>query len=111
MRERVRYVYIVRSDAGPVKIGWSSLVESRVLALQHNSAFLVTLLRKYPGGANVERAFHRAFRHCKIGGEWFVFDEAMLTLCPNPVRKRTKLTKPRPRGWTALKAIAKEKRP
>ncbi len=83
-RDREPMLYIAQVGAGgPVKIGYSRLPATRIKALEHNSAFPVTLLRVLTGDHLTERAFHRRFRHMKIGGEWFWFNDDMLSYVPS----------------------------
>lgn len=81
-REPMLYIAQVGGKSGPVKIGWSRLVPARVKNLEYNSAFSVELLRVIVGGVLLERAFHRRFKHTRIGGEWFWFSADMLSFVP-----------------------------
>lgn len=67
-------VYFVRSgEVGPIKIGMSRNVSSRVAELQSNSGERLTLLAVIetaePGAT--ERDLHRRFSDLRLHGEWF----------------------------------------
>lgn len=77
---RCSQVYIAQCGKnGPVKIGHSFRVETRIKSLTEISAYTVTLLRAVEAPPSVESEFHHAFSHCRIGGEWFWFDKKMMT--------------------------------
>lgn len=74
-------VYFVRcGEDGPVKIGFSKNPPSRIRDLQlsnpHN-LFLIHLIEN--ASKKDEQDIHKKFRHLRIRGEWFYFDEEMLT--------------------------------
>lgn len=102
MSERLGQVYIAQcGPKGPVKIGYSFRVESRIKALEANSAFPIYLRRTIDGPPAFEKNFHHKFRHCRIGGEWFYFCDAMLTY--RPIDRNSKHPQP-PRNWRELRA-------
>lgn len=73
--------YIIRAGyAGPVKIGMAINVQARLRELQtanHEKLRVVRIISK-----NVEWEMHKKFKHLRIHGEWFHFDEEMLTFLP-----------------------------
>jgi hypothetical protein len=75
-------VYFVQDASGNVKIGFSRCPARRVRALQATYGRDLFLIRIVDGSRVIERWLHRKFRHCRIRGEWFVFDPAMLTVIP-----------------------------
>lgn len=74
-------VYFARAgEDGPVKIGFSSQVGSRIDGLQVGAAEPLLLLRTINGGPVVERWLHKRFRDSRIRGEWFEFCPEMLSI-------------------------------
>lgn len=73
-------VYFIRAgESGPVKIGSADDVAHRIAELQAGNPEPLILLRQIDGGRQTEHFTHRHFKHLRIRGEWFVFDESMLT--------------------------------
>lgn len=70
-------VYFVRAGRR-IKIGFTSNLSQRLLALQTGSGEVLTLLAAIPGGARLEKAFHVAFAQSRRTGEWF--DGSLLEL-------------------------------
>lgn len=58
-------------DAGPVKIGVASDVESRRRGLQTASPYPIRIRYTLPGRAGRERELHRRFGYFRLEGEWF----------------------------------------
>jgi len=78
-------VYIIRAgDDGPVKIGYvhrEEAVVARLNDLQHANHERLTLIRVIPGAMRqTEKWLHRQFSSNRIRGEWFFFDERMMTI-------------------------------
>jgi hypothetical protein len=67
--------YFVGGDEGPVKIGFSIDVASRLRAMQACSPVVLRVLATRTGGEMRESAYHRQFSDHRLHGEWF-------TRCP-----------------------------
>lgn len=72
------FIYFIQagSKKGPVKIGYASSVERRLIELQIGSPFTLSLLFKLPAKSEkhaqaLERWFHDRFYRRHIRGEWF----------------------------------------
>lgn len=66
-------------EGGHVKIGWAVNPEARIAILQTGHHENLQLLRTVEGDRKTEAAIHRRFGHSRIRGEWFRFDQAMLS--------------------------------
>lgn len=76
--ESVDQVYFVQSvDGGPIKIGHSIAVSSRLRSLQSSSPTALRLLLQLPGGERLERFLHEAFAEVRLHGEWFSPHESL----------------------------------
>jgi len=76
-------VYIVRADeTGPVKIGWSNSVVKRMRAIKPTPTTELTIIRLLDVPRCVEPWLHQIFSEQRLNGEWFTFDERMLTIEP-----------------------------
>jgi hypothetical protein len=65
-------VYFVQAgDAGPIKIGTTDDLRTRVAALQTAHYEELRLLGTTPGGPAIERAWHGRFGDDRLRGEWF----------------------------------------
>lgn len=65
-------VYFLQvGEDGPIKIGTSEDVASRVAALRTASHAKLRLLAKVPGGIAEEHALHKRFARSRLEGEWF----------------------------------------
>lgn len=80
MLDTTSVVYMVMDPKGRVKIGWTRDLDARVGALNASTADNFQLLRVITGGKPTERWLHKKFAHLRIKGEWFQFDQAMLTI-------------------------------
>ena len=67
---------------GPVKIGVSISVNTRLRSLQNAAPEPLEVIRMLEGGKGVEAWLHRYFSSRCISGEWFSFDPEMLTISP-----------------------------
>jgi hypothetical protein len=75
--------YIIRAGlAGPVKIGKADDVEQRRDELQTAHHETLHVLRVIDTAFDAEKVFHERFATSRIRGEWFEFEEAMLTFVP-----------------------------
>jgi len=68
------FVYFIRAGGGPVKIGFSTNVEKRMVALQISSPHDLVLIAKVPGNKRLEKQIHKHFSHLALRGEWFEMD-------------------------------------
>lgn len=57
--------------AGPVKIGASIAPQDRMITYARWSPFKLEIAAQMPGGLELERRFHAAFRFLHSHGEWF----------------------------------------
>lgn len=65
------YVYFVGGRDGPVKIGFTVDVASRLSTLQTGSPTPLSVLAVVAGSPADERAYHRRFKGIRLHGEWF----------------------------------------
>lgn len=72
--------FIRRSIDDAVKIGVSGDLRTRLRHLTYGKHGNLTIIRTITGDANEERWLHRRFAPNRIDGEWFLFDEDMLTV-------------------------------
>jgi len=73
-------VYFIRQGQdGPVKIGFATNARYRLSGLQTGHSEELSIIRLLEGSKDDEARLHRRFQHCRLGGEWFEFDDAMLT--------------------------------
>lgn len=63
--------YFIGGETGPVKIGFSVDVASRLRAIQTHSPIPLSILATRAGGAAREGAYHRQFAEHRLHGEWF----------------------------------------
>lgn len=81
-------VYFMQyGPGGLVKIGVTTDLDKRQRALQKGDGPRLSLLRVIDGGFPEERWLHRHFSNLCVGGEWFRFDGAMLTVVPGQIFK------------------------
>lgn len=70
-----RHVYVIASEAGPVKIGIATDVQARFSALKTSSPWPLTLAVavEVRGGPaeRLERSAHEALAGSRMAGEWF----------------------------------------
>jgi len=71
------WVYVVRADNGPMKVGCSVNPELRVLSFQYSSPNRISLECLVPGGKMLEGRIKHRWRERKLWGEWFSPDEAI----------------------------------
>jgi hypothetical protein len=74
-------VYIIRAGTeGPVKIGWSKRPAIRKANVQPTHYEELFVLREINCTRAGEGMLHRYFQSRRIRGEWFTFDEEMLSV-------------------------------
>lgn len=70
-----QYVYIIGCDDHPVKIGYSTNVQARLIDLQVGQARKLRIYHfaeiKDGRGREVEKLCHRRIAHHRLNGEWF----------------------------------------
>jgi hypothetical protein len=77
---RKGFVYFVQSDrGGPIKIGWASHVEGRLVAMQAHCPFRLVVLAAACGSMGDEIELHYEFAHLHSHGEWFRPESDLLT--------------------------------
>ena len=92
-------IYFMRAgDNGPVKIGSARDPAIRLRYFRTGNPEPLSIVRVIEGGRKEERALHQAFRHLRIQGEWFRFDESMLSIEPPALKPKHKPTTPRTHG-------------
>lgn len=64
-------LYMIRSGAGPIKIGVSSNPVQRLRGLQTAHPWRLELLCIVPGGCALEAVYHAQFAEHRLEGEWF----------------------------------------
>lgn len=88
-------VYAVRRGDGPVKIGWTKNLDTRLSTLQTASAELLDLIWSSPGGRDDEAALHSFFSPFRIRSEWFEQDVAtLIALSKETLMPRIRTVKP-----------------
>lgn len=113
-------VYFIQAgEGGPVKIGWSQKLSSRIATLQTGSPVKLSLLRTVVSEPWAENWYHQEFDEQRLIGEWFTFDDRMLSLDapaekPTLPGRRRSILKPRSikisdtvwEGWQAMASTA-----
>jgi transcriptional regulator with XRE-family HTH domain len=80
------HVYFLHAiEPNEVKIGFTTNLTTRLLTLINESPRVLTILRVINGDRSVERWLHDYYAERRIRGEWFHFDESMLTVTPGSV--------------------------
>lgn len=75
------FIYVVQEEeAGPIKIGLASNIETRVCSLQTGNPRELRLLLAIEGDRSVERRLHRQAKPYQLRGEWFRPEPGMLAL-------------------------------
>jgi DNA-binding XRE family transcriptional regulator len=73
--KKIMCVYVIKSDAGPIKIGISSNPENRLKSLQGSSPYTLTIyfVKAVNGGVaeSIERQAHDSLAKNRLRGEWF----------------------------------------
>lgn len=82
--------FIQQGDAGPIKIGWSKNVRSRLAGLQTANPYPLRLLLVLDGEERDERRLHDWFGTERLNGEWFKSDGEVAAFIAS------KLAKPSP---------------
>jgi hypothetical protein len=77
------FVYITQAgEGGPVKIGFSARLTTRMRTLSTGTHEALRVLRVIEGGHETERWMHERFAASRRRGEWFNFDPEMMTVLP-----------------------------
>jgi len=91
------YVYFVQIDTGPIKIGFSTHLVTRLESINTANPGEWRLLWLEPGGSGSEMGWHRKFAAHRIAREWFrPADEIMRELAA--LRKKSE-------GWDQMQRI------
>lgn len=86
-------IYFIRDgDDGPVKIGRSRDVARRFVQVRPRPLAELTVIRLLDVHDWVELWFHRHFEALRLTGEWFTFNEEMMTISPPPDRPKGLVT-------------------
>jgi hypothetical protein len=84
---RISVVYFVQAiSGGPIKIGVSRNLGSRLASLQGAHAEQLVVLRTIRGTIREEAFLHRKFAALHMSGEWFRPDTTLLAFISNPHR-------------------------
>jgi len=75
-------IYLIGDGNGRVKIGWAKDVKKRLKTLQAANSEPLVIIRVIEGGRLGEKWLQRYYEDWRIGGEWFQFDNEMLTITP-----------------------------
>jgi len=65
------WIYVIGAGRGPVKIGWTTNLKSRLVKLQTGSPVKLRLLALAPGNRVDEARLHQLFAADRLTGEWF----------------------------------------
>lgn len=72
-------VYFIRAgENGPIKIGITTDVPSRLSSLQTSHAETLVVMTTTPGGTALEYELHKRFAHHRLRGEWFAPGDDLL---------------------------------
>ena len=76
MIEARTFLYCIGTEDGPVKVGITGNLGSRLAALQNGSATKLEIIWVYTtedrnAALNMERAFHEVYAEHRLQGEWF----------------------------------------
>lgn len=76
-----KYVYVMLSENGPIKVGIAADPKARLASIQSASPWKITLVHasEHKDAGIIERAVHLALRDRRLTGEWFsaTADEAI----------------------------------
>lgn len=64
-------IYFMQAGKGPIKIGFSTNIKSRLPEIQRWHPEEIRLLKTVKGRIEGEKDIHRLFREDRIRGEWF----------------------------------------
>jgi hypothetical protein len=110
LRERERewpdYVYVMRCEPGPVKIGVAASVTSRARLIQTGNPYPVTIVAAFmcSQSIRVERTAHKLLADSRLCGEWFNVDvERAVRAVQEAARKNYCLVLP---VWEPVTALA-----
>lgn len=70
--------FIQRGEGGPIKIGITASLTSRLRSLQTSSPTRLTVLATMPGTVEDEAGLHERFAAVRLSGEWFEPAEVLL---------------------------------
>lgn len=71
--------FIQQGDNGPIKIGYTTDLLSRMDTLQTGSPYKLNLVLCFQGFVTTERELHAKFRKDRMRGEWFAPSEELMT--------------------------------
>jgi DNA-binding XRE family transcriptional regulator len=72
-------VYFIQAKNGPIKIGYTKSVITRLQSLQTSNTEKLIVLGTIKGDAKKEKNIHEKFKHLRISGEWFKSDPELLS--------------------------------
>ena len=71
-------IYFMQAGNGPIKIGFSTNIKSRLPEIQRWHPEEIRLLKMVTGRIEGERDIHRLFKEDRIRGEWFKPSEKLM---------------------------------
>lgn len=73
-------VYFIQAiDGGPIKIGFTRNLTTRLAALQNSHPERLIVVAAFPGGPAEEGELHHTFRAIRLKGEWYAPSSDLLT--------------------------------
>jgi hypothetical protein len=79
-------IYFVQKTSGPIKIGISRNVSTRIAALKTSSDEPLTLLATVNGNSDAERYFHSRLTKHRLYGEWYFPHREVLDVVEEVIR-------------------------
>ena len=80
----MKITYIIYSHQNKaVKIGYASDLASRISALQISTPEKLSLIFAFEGGKETEKTLHTLLHKYRLRGEWFVYNEEVLSVLLN----------------------------
>lgn len=78
-KDQLDDIYLIRSgNTSYYKIGFSNNFSQRLSRLQTGNPEKLEMIKTCSGGKKLEKSFHEKYGDCRIGGEWFNFDQRTL---------------------------------
>jgi hypothetical protein len=81
-------IYFVRAGDGPIKIGITNTIRSRLRVLQSGHYEELSLLLVIEGTPSQEALIHHRFSHLHIRGEWFTAGADLLAFIDGATERR-----------------------
>src|SRR5690554_456689 len=65
------FVYLIRSNSGLYKVGYSTQPQRRLISLQTGSPYQLSMIGYVPATIQQERELHALLAPWRVAGEWF----------------------------------------